>query len=917
MRSPPEVEEFFRELRSDKFSLDTETTSLRVDELELVGISFSDGEISGYIPVGHKSNIDGSLLPGQVNLHWLVSYLNDEVFVDKKKLIAHNFPFDYKVLKINGVDLYSHEWFDTMVAHHLLDENDKHGLKYLVNKFFGDDYGINISNAHLQDVELIGEYACKDAYYTFLLAENFYGELISEGLDKLFFKVEMPFLRAIGEMELEGVLVDWEKVKNITNSLNKELVVLEEGLYRSLGENYKLQTNVFGEVTGVVGRHNFNSSQQLRDIIVNRLKLSINKTTVSGAESTGRESLEALKGSHEFIDLLLKHRAISKLKNAFFDPLPRFKNKDGRVRCSFNDTGARTGRLSCSEPNLQQLPKSSDDVGVDTRGCFIAPKGYKMITCDYSGQELRVLAHITNCEPMIKAFKEGADFHQATADKFGVDRTKAKAINFGVAYGKAQPLDAKILTPFGWTTFGDVKEGDYIFTANGTTTQITKVHPIQKQPTYKLTMRDRSSTECGEEHLWTIQTTYDKQLGKERIISTKELKKILKKGKQNNCFIQYNRPLYFKSKYQYLHPYIMGLYLGDGDNCNRLTIANKDIVKKVKDLLPEGIQLTNNGYAYRMIAPRKTNDKKQFISSNPIINYMREIGLDGRKSGDKFIPKQYLYGDYQQRKQLFYGLFDSDGSFNNNSYDYTTISKCLADDVMFLCKSLGARCTMRERHTYYNGKRGRLSYRLFISFPPVRQSNSIESIEYVGEKNCRCITVEHESGLYITDDFIVTHNSAYGFSQDWGVSEEEAQKFLDDYFSMFPEVKNKIDETTMSVKKNNHATSLTGRKRRFVTNEQGYHPNKNFRQAFNFLIQGFSADMIRIAAIKCLNLIRRNPSWGLRIIFTVHDELGFIVKEEHLEEAVRNIKDCFETAVKLRVPLVADVGVGDNYAEAK
>lgn len=574
--------------------MDTETTSLRQDEWELLGISFSDGKNSGYIPVGHKQ-LDGTLLPGQVSLPWLIEFLNEEVFHEKKKVIAHNFVYDYKVLKTIGVDLYSHEWFDTMVASHLLDENDKHGLKHLVLKYFGDDYGIDIQNASKIPLDEVAVYACKDAYYTYKLSEMFYPRLLEEELDKLFFKIEMPFLRAIGDMELEGVLVDWEKVRATTAQLKKELTSLEEQMYCCLEEGYSLQTSLYGDEVYIVGKYNFNSSQQLKEIIINKLGLTIDSTTPSGEASTGKNSLEALRGSHEFIDLLLKHRELSKLKNAFFEPLPRFRQKDDKVRCSFHDTGTRTGRLSSSEPNLQQLPKSSEHLNIGTRSCFIAPSGYRMITCDYSGQELRVLAHITGCEPMIKAFKEGADFHQATADRFGVDRTKAKAINFGVAYGK----------------------------------------------------------------------------------------------------------------------------------------------------------------------------------------------------------------------------------------------------------------------------------------------------------------------------------SAYGFSQDWGVTEEEAQKFLDDYFESFPEIKSKIEATIEQVKNQGWVSSLTGRRRRFVPNEQGYHPSSSFRQAFNFLIQGFSADMIRIAAIKCLNLIRRNPSWGLRMIFTVHDEVGFIVKEEHLEEAVRNIKDCFETAVKLRVPLVADVGIGDNYAEAK
>lgn len=589
------VEEFFSDFNKEKFSFDTETTSLSYGDLELVGLSFSDGENNCYIPVGHKHKASGMLLPGQVNLIWLLDYLKENLFYGKKKIVCHNFVYDYKVLYKYGINLYNHVWYDTMVAHHLLDECKPHGLKSIVLDVFGDKYGIDVANVQYLPIEEAAEYAIKDAFYTFKLSEYFTPKLEEQGLLPLFFKVEMPFLRAIGMMEIEGVDVDWGLVNKTTEELKKAVISFEEEMYRLVGEPYHLQMNIFGEVIGVIGNINFNSRPQLVDIIQNKLGLEITKTTDTGNLSVGKDTISDLKGQHPFIDTLQKYKIAQKLLNAFFEPLSQFKENDGKVRASFHDTGTRTGRLSSSQPNLQQLPRLNDNFPVNTRACFVVPKGYKMIVCDYSGQELRVLAHITNAEKMIEAFKSGKDFHSETAEAFGVDRVTAKAINFGIAYRKG----------------------------------------------------------------------------------------------------------------------------------------------------------------------------------------------------------------------------------------------------------------------------------------------------------------------------------AYGFSKDWGVSEEEAQAVLDKYFTQFPEVKRAMEQNDRLIKKNLYTKTLTGRRRRFLANDQGYVANSTLREGFNFLVQGFSADMIRIAAIKCLNIIKNNPSWDMKMIFTVHDEIGFKVKEEYSEQAKEAIHKAFVEAVKLKVPVEAEIKVANNYGECK
>jgi DNA polymerase-1 len=186
----------------------------------------------------------------------------------------------------------------------------------------------------------------------------------------------------------------------------------------------------------IVSPIDLNSSLTIRKILFEDLKISSVGFTTTGKEKTGKDFFDKAKDKHPFVKLLWEYRTARKLLNAFVEPFDSFIDVDGRVRSSFNDCGTRTGRLSSNNPNLQQLPNKRDGFP-EVRKLFIPSKGKKLIVSDYSGQELRVLAQVSNCEPMIQAFKENKDFHQETADKFGVERKIAKAINFGIAYGKS------------------------------------------------------------------------------------------------------------------------------------------------------------------------------------------------------------------------------------------------------------------------------------------------------------------------------------------------------------------------------------------------------------------------------------------------------------------------------------------------
>lgn len=564
-------------------SLDIETRGKTFLTTSITDISFYDGKRQVYIDLERVGPTSNNLLKEFF-----------ESLPKSTKLLAWNIPFDFSHLKQKGINVnWFPNWVDPMVACHLLDSDSKKSLKYQAESNLyvtSEEYDGSLKD---KNYDKWVEYCLNDSLWAYELWVNHYEPRLEPmGLDKLFYALEMPYQRVLVEMKTEGIMVNKEDLLKASQEVKEEIHRLNIELHDTVNEPYELQFDLHGE-SWVVSNLNLNSTQQLASIIENKLGLEIPFKTNSGKPSTGKQTLNRLKGKHKFVDLLISFKELTKLSNSFLETLPTFIDVDGRIRPTFLDVGTTTGRLSAFEPNLQQLPAEGGRVSV--RKFLVAPQGYSMIACDYSGQELRVLAHISDEESMIQAFKDGADFHQATADRFGVSRSEAKTINFGIAYGK----------------------------------------------------------------------------------------------------------------------------------------------------------------------------------------------------------------------------------------------------------------------------------------------------------------------------------SSFGFAQDFETSEEEAQRMLNNYFSNFPNIKKAIDITTEEVKRKGFVTNLVGRIRKFRHNHNGYYPNKAFRQAFNFKIQGSSADMIRAASLKTYKLSKVNPEWDLKQVATVHDENIYIVKDSYKNIALEEIQKCFEEAANLKVPMLCDAKAGKSYAECK
>ena len=607
IESPAELAEFLKDFGSS-FAFDTETTSLKYTELEIEGISLCDGKKACYI--------DFTVCVFQ---DFYVALSN--LFKGASTIIAHNIVFDMKVLHKYGIDLNGRKIYDTMIADHLINENREHGLKFLAKHILGHGETMKYEVARAKGGQTFIDYATNDAIWTWELCMYQQPLMKSQGLVKLFREIEMPFQFVLLEMELNGMEVDMEQVNKTKGELKQAIEDISIELLDELGERPIFQVDLFGK-THVQSPINFNSGKVLGTILFEKLKLPVVEYTPAGAPAVGKNTLSKLAPLSEFVRVLQKYKIAQKLLSAFFEPMENHVDSDGMVRPSFRDTGTKTGRLSCNSPNLQQLPKVNKAFPVATRNCFIAGKGRKMITCDYSGQEIRVMAQISQDPTLIEALNNGYDMHLAIANQF-----------------------------------------------------------------YKLGIPE----EC------LVSTHKDHEMWKEK----------------------------FKNERTKAKTITFGLAYGKG---------------------------------------------------------------------------------------------------------------------------------------------------------------------------------------------------AYGFSQDFGISESEAQEIVDEYFDGMPKLREAIDRAHKEVKATGAVSNLAGRKRHFETITKddwtGY-SKKSLRQAFNFQIQGFSADMMRIAMIRIQGAFEKRPEMDLKIVATVHDECIMTCKEEYLEEAKPIVKAEMENAVSFVVPVVADLGWGDTYEEAK
>lgn len=417
------------------FAFDLETTSLNPIDARIVGFALScKAHEAWYVPVGHRYLGAPEQLSESVVLDLLRPLLTDPA----RPKICQNMKYDYQVLRGAGIKMEG-LWCDTMLAAYLVNPArssqglDALALEYLDHRMisFMDVAGKGKGELNFSEVDLdrAGPYSCEDADATFLLHNILLPKVKQQGMERLYYDIEMPLVEILAEMELYGVKLDVNLMKEISTRFGKQLVELESRIH---------------ELTG--GPFNINSPKQLGEMLFERLGLAVGKKTKGKTGwSTNVEELERLAEDHEVARLLLQYRSISKLKSTYTDALPRLVDpQTGRVHTSYNQAVTNTGRLSSSDPNLQNIPIRGEE-GRGIRRAFIAEQGSLLLSADYSQIELRVLAHLSGDQVLCQAFAAGEDIHLRTAvEVFDIlpglvsseMRRQAKVINFGVIYGQ-------------------------------------------------------------------------------------------------------------------------------------------------------------------------------------------------------------------------------------------------------------------------------------------------------------------------------------------------------------------------------------------------------------------------------------------------------------------------------------------------
>ncbi len=423
------------------FCFDTETTGIDSHLAEIVGIAFcwkKNEAIYVNIPKGEEQKYVNELQ---------VVFANESV-----EIIGQNLKYDINILKQYGISIQG-KFFDTMIAHYLIEPDLKHNMDYLSETYLNyqpisietliGKKGKNQLNMRDINPEEVSVYACEDADITFQLKEIFEKELQKNNLQALFSELEMPLIHVLSDMEMEGVAIDVEALAKFSEELEVKVVDLEKNILQYTPKNI-----------------NIASPKQLGELLFEDLKIVEKaKKTKTGQYQTDEETLQKLAGKHPIIDLILEFRGLKKLKSTYVDALPLLMHPTSKkIHTSYNQAVAATGRLSSNNPNLQNIPIRSEN-GREVRKAFIASPGNLLLAADYSQVELRLMAEMSKDEGMLEAFNQGLDIHSATAAKVfdvainQVDRdmrSKAKMVNFGIIYGiSAFGLSERLAIPRG------------------------------------------------------------------------------------------------------------------------------------------------------------------------------------------------------------------------------------------------------------------------------------------------------------------------------------------------------------------------------------------------------------------------------------------------------------------------------------
>jgi DNA polymerase I-like protein with 3'-5' exonuclease and polymerase domains len=960
------LEEYYKfenEFNWKVYSIDTETTSLEYDKLELEGVSLSDGSITVYIPY---------------NKEIIIELKNNMNKLKNSILIMHNSVFDMMTLSKYDFKFDHYELFDTMIAHHLIDENSKHGLKQLAKEYLGVET-LSYEDAKKASHETFIEYAMNDALWTFQLALIFKEKLKELDLEYLFRKIEMPFQKVLLQMKIEGVVVNQELLQEYTIKLNEEIPKLESELYEILGVKYEVQHTLTGGIS-IKGPYNFSSSKQLASILFDKLGLEIVETTDKGQAKTGKITIDKYKKIVPFVEALERYKIASKLYSGFILPLKDYIQKDGKVRTQFLDHGTKTGRVAARSINVQQLPSPKDYSPVNVRSLFTAPKGYKMMSCDYSGQEVFTMAHISKDKNLIKMLRLGQDQHLVNANavfklnipeeklvkshpefedikkQYKKERNGGKIFSFGVPYGMGEHKTSR--------DFNVSEEEAKQMIAN-----LFESFPQLKESI------DNTHKEVATNGFVTTLVGRRRNFGND--LSFGELQKAYRQSFnfkiQGLCIPETNKVYDKELGYVEIGSLTGVRTLWDGESWSTGEVVKTGKKKRVDVLLRNGQVLScSEDHKIRVINPKgeehwKTPSefsKQQYVKlTNEISHTLKYVKLpkyEGKvyklqpwnKESTTHNLKELTFEDITNSfdRGLVIGRLGSEGyytkkgqlgwlvaeheeeilpellrilkPFNPKLKDTTKPGFKRMTTIKISSKSLAFQLEyldIKNRvHNYFTQNKDLLRGYLKGFFDGDGGVTGEAVVLTFGKRhNNTSLAKEIQEGLQLLG--VRSRINYYDTSVRLRIRSSDMQQFSRKIGFINSKKQNKIPLSN----RNNIIINRNYRVEKVVYSDEEVEMVDFVNSTTGkFMTDGVvvhnCADMIRAASLVVYEKAKAHPEWGLKAVMTIHDEVDYIVREKYVEEASEFVKKWFEFVTrKFIVPLNAEVEIGDNYGNSK
>ena len=895
----------------------------------------------------YNYNLKVSEIPTS-DLVYIWSFLSELFLNERIKFIGQNFKYDED--KINRLGFYLHNlYWDTMIGSHCISPEMPKSLAFQTSvntlepyyKYEGRNFVLGKDK-----IDQFFLYNAKDACVTREIFDRQIEDLnqIPFGISHATWRMQLH--RAYLKIDNTGFAIDENERKNLIIKYVDWLVKLETELKELTKEDINIASPI-----------------QVSDLLYNKLK-------IPQRAGTGEEVLTSLLGNvikdekqKRVCEIILDHRRVNKSIGL----LKAESDYDGRMKTTFLITGTENYRTSTNilEPPIRpekmgwafQTISKHGDIGQDLRSILIADPGYIIVNIDQSQAEARVCSLLADDEETLKSY-DTIDKHALTASKFfggAADQYSKKRLGYECPerfVGKAQPLTSKILTPVGWKLMGDIKIGDVICNTYGSTSLVTGVYPQGLKTVYEVEFSDGSKTTSCANHYWPVRSpTGAWKDSPYKVIQLKYLMNNLQNIEgEYTKIIPTTNPVFFERKtFLPLSPYNLGLLLGDGSFRGKY---NYSFSTTDDELL---LSLENE--IGKKLTPQ---DKISYYIPADFCYKIKYLSLHGTYSYNKFIPEIYKFSSKEERLELLRGLMDTDGTLNNlgTGVTFDTTSKQLAEDVIFLVNSLGGVATYSNRMPIfsYKGieKTGKLDHRVFIRnlkdnpFKLKRKASKwkattsyrrIVKISPVYVDECQCISVDSKDSNYITDDFIVTHNTMrHAYHLDIGKHEAMVNVNTDARKYKIPirisewraaECLRILEQDTPKIKSVFHhlIQELLHKNRRIVgtfgASRYFYDPSNSrdlFKGAYSFIPQQTVTDKTKSVILKVYDNI-----WDVKIVVESHDSLTFLIREKVVDERIEEIQSYFAEPIDFSncsIPrrsliIPTEVEIGYNYKDLR